>query len=119
MRMPGLVGAAGGDTRLSEAANRGRNVSPSDQGGENTGDIQPIPFADDTLGFDGALVSVGVSAAVGCSSALIVEVDVDRPNPLVRGARCVSLSSVRSVSTVGHKLRMGWEFSRKWVHTFR
>lgn len=31
----------------------------------------------------------------GCSSFLIVDVDVERLKPLFKGARCVSLSSVR------------------------
>ena len=46
----------------------------------------PIPFEEATL----ALLCVGASAAVSCgagSSALIVEVDVERLNPLVSGAR--------------------------------
>jgi hypothetical protein len=47
----------------------------------------PIPFEEATL----ALLCVGASAGVSCggtgSSALIVEVDVERLNPLVSGAR--------------------------------
>jgi hypothetical protein len=46
----------------------------------------PIPFEEATL----ALLCVGASAGVSCgtgSSGLIVEVDVERLNPLVSGAR--------------------------------
>lgn len=46
----------------------------------------PIPFEEATL----ALLCVGASAGVSCgtgSSALIVEVVVERLNPLVSGAR--------------------------------
>ena len=46
----------------------------------------PIPFEEATL----ALLCVGASTGVSCaagSSGFIVEVDVERLNPLVSGAR--------------------------------
>jgi hypothetical protein len=46
----------------------------------------PIPFEEATLALLCVGASVGVSCAAG-SSGLIVEVDVERLNPLVSGAR--------------------------------
>jgi hypothetical protein len=52
-----------------------------------------MPFAEAVLVLVGTVESSGESCAGDASSALTVEVEVDRFDPLIRGARCVSLSS--------------------------
>jgi hypothetical protein len=69
IRIPGFTGATGGETRDSEAA---------------------IPFTDGVA--EGGLEDTGVGASSPFESALIVEVDDDRPNEEVKGARCVSFN---------------------------
>ena len=59
---------------------------------------KPIPLAELTLVLVGMVDSSGESWAGEASSALTVDVEVDRLEPLMRGARCVSLSSVLRVS---------------------
>ena len=88
IKIPGLVGAAGGEIKASEAAARTPFVSKLTLtlGVDVEVNDVPIPFEEATL----ALLCVGASAGVSCgtgSSGLIVEVDVERLNPLVSGAR--------------------------------
>ena len=85
IKIPGLVGAAGGEIKASEAATRTR-LSAREVDVE-LNDV-PIPFEEATL----VLLCVGASAGAGAScaagsSGLIVEIDVGRLNPLVSGAR--------------------------------
>jgi hypothetical protein len=55
-----------------------------------------MPFMDPVEATLGAWGATGVSSpAPPLESPLIVEVEDDRPNVLVKGAKCVSLSSMR------------------------
>jgi hypothetical protein len=67
-----------------------------------------IPFVEVVLTLLAVVVSSGDSwLAVEASSPFTVEVEVERPNPLVNGARCVSFNSTRSVShTIKQTVRL-------------
>ena len=54
-----------------------------------------IPFTDGVA--EGGLEDTGVVASSPFESPLIVEVDDDRPNDEVKGARCVSFNSLGGV----------------------
>jgi hypothetical protein len=51
----------------------------------------PIPFTDGVA--EGGFEDTGVGASSPFESPLIVEVEDDRPNDAVKGARCVSFNS--------------------------
>lgn len=86
MRIPGLVGAAGGETMASDAA---FSCKPSFRSLDR-GSI-PMPLL--LLLFMFALFILTFSS-IGCgSSALIVDVEVERPRGFFNGPRWVSLNS--------------------------
>ena len=94
--MPGLTGATGGETRDSEAAillmpHAGKAVSLETQFLLAESDTIQMPFVDAVDATLGALEATGVSSPP-LESALIVEVEDERPNVV---AKCVSLSSVQ------------------------
>lgn len=98
--MPGLTGATGGETRDSEAAillipHAGKAVSLKTQFLlPAKSDTIQMPFVDAVDATLGAWEATGVSSPP-LESALIVEVEDERPNVLVKGAKCVSLSSIQ------------------------
>lgn len=79
IKIPGLVGAAGGETSASDAA---------------------IPLLEPVLVLALAELVVGVGSSGAGESGLMVDVEEDLPKPLVRGAKCVSLSFLVSFQDI-------------------
>jgi hypothetical protein len=117
IRIPGFVGAGGGEMRASEAAGRNVRTGKSATSGEPP---LPIPLALDMLGVElpmklgfsslgvvPALPTAAVASDTGAESvdsALMVEAVVERPvKEFFRGPRWVSLNSGRDQYTVCHR----------------
>lgn len=97
MRIPGFTGFTGGETRHSEAAIP-RGISDRKPDSLDDRKSIPMPF-DEAVGVEamlGGCEATGVSAPspVPFESPLMVDVEEDRPKEFVKGARCVSLSSI-------------------------
>lgn len=84
MRIPGFVGAAGGETMASEAAIQCQFYRLLSVEG-----CEPMPLL---------LVILSFSSIGSGASALIVDVDVVRPRGFLIGPRWVSLNSIVALS---------------------
>ena len=78
------------DKRLRSRYQTNGMFSYREKNSSNKNNI-PIPFVDGVA--EGGLEATGVRASSPFESPLIVEVDDDRPNDEVKGARCVSFNS--------------------------